>query len=280
MLDPITRPSLFCRQLHSTVVFVFGIMDHMGVLLAAANANRDADAVVATQQFKHRHREWDAVRKAKKRKTHDGFTDRAHVVALMIYDFCNYASGPAARWLKLQYKQAAALYSLEELGRLVEDWFIIAPMALINGLSADPDSAQRQHQYDEARRVLREQQAVSYIGDVNWRLGVAPSTRDVAEVLDNLAGNGPDHPMHDPARSRVDIGVRRNRLYMQRFRRRWTLKHGKIAARTAMTEVAVTQTALSPAFWGMGQWVFQQPQRCLPSAVLPWGGVGPRLAGT
>ena len=47
-------------------------MDHMGVLLAAANANRDRDALVATQQYKHRHREWDAVRKAKKRKTHDG----------------------------------------------------------------------------------------------------------------------------------------------------------------------------------------------------------------
>ena len=96
-------------------------MDHLGVLLAAANANREAEAVEASQQFKQRHREWDAVRKAKRRKTHEGFTDRAYIVALMIYDFCNYASLPAAMWLKAQYKKATTLYSLEELGRLVED---------------------------------------------------------------------------------------------------------------------------------------------------------------
>ena len=112
----------------------------------------------------------------------------------MIYDFCNYTAEPAARWLKVQYKKQSSQYSLEALERLVEDWFIQAPMAVIEGLTVEPDTVQRQHQVNEARRVMREHQAICYVADSNRRLGVAPSTRDVATRLDELNGNGPDDP--------------------------------------------------------------------------------------
>ena len=253
--------------------FVFGIMDHLGVLLAAANRDGPDHVDEAVQQFNARHREWNALRMAKRRKTHDGFTDRAYIVALMIYDFCNYAAAPAARWLKVHYKRATTEYSLEDLERLVEDWFIMAPMAVIDGLSADPDTVQRQHQYNEARRIMREYQAVLYVGDSNRRLGVAPSTRDVAEYVDELAGNGLLAPGRDPNRARADIGVRKNRLFMQRFRKKWSLKHGKIAARMEMNEVAVTQLApflFYPWSGGRGFQPLRTPrrrQRCCPGWV-------------
>ena len=249
-------------------------MDHLGVLLAAANATRPDPTVPANQELKRAQREWWAKSREKRRKTHDGFTDRAWIVALMIYDLCNYAAGPAAMWLKKQYKRNTASFSLEELERLVEDWFISAPMAVIEGLSAEPDSVQRQHHVNEAQRVMREHKAVQYICDSNRRLGVAPSTRDVAEKLDELNGNTPDGPAFDPNTPRSHLGLRRNRLYMQRFRSKWKLKHGKIAARMAMTEGAVTAMALPHPLPGYGARGFLpiMANRALAGAVL--GGVG------
>ena len=162
---------------------------------------------------------------AKSAKKHWQLTPWLQKVCMIIYMLAAYRAAPAIRFLKVTArKRRWPERSDEDLGKLVGDLFLQWDLEMLVHISdlqgpEDPVAAA------EAIKHVEEWRAFEYVKDLNQRLGLAPSTEDVLQKLEQ-------NRLQIPTALRpVTRGVAaevKARMWARRWRARWGARHGKL----------------------------------------------------
>ena len=112
-------------------------------------------------------------------------TSHLTTVILIIYTLAGYRAAPAVHFLqKAARKRKWPEKSDEDVRRLVEDMFVEADLEELAGM-CDMEGPTDPAAMQEAVRVVEEWRAFEYVKDMNTRLGLAPSTAAVLELLEH-----------------------------------------------------------------------------------------------
>jgi hypothetical protein len=163
--------------------------------------------------------------RAKAAKKHWQLTPWLQKVAMVIYMLAAYRAAPAIRFLKVTArKRRWPERSDEDLEELVGSLFLEWDVEVLVHIS-DLEDPEDPVAAAEALKYVEEWRAFEYVKDLNQRLGLAPSTEDVLQQLEQN-------------RLQIPIGLRpvtrgvaaevKARMWARRWRARWGARHGKL----------------------------------------------------
>ena len=167
--------------------------------------------------------------KAKDQKKSAGqkwqLTDWLKKVTMIIYMLAAFRAAPAIKFLELTArKRKWPEKSTEELQQLVEHVFLevdVAWLAHASDLEEPEDPAATK----EAIKWVEEWRVFEHVKDLNQRLGLAPSTE---QVLQKLEENRLQIPLPLRPAPRGATAEVKARMSAKRWRGRWGARHGRL----------------------------------------------------
>ena len=152
-------------------------------------------------------------------------TDWLKKVVLIIYMLAAFRAAPAIKFLELTArKRRWPEKSPEELEQLVEHLFLAADVAWLahaDSLDEPEDPAATK----EAIKHVEEWRVFEHVKDLNQRLGLAPSTEQVLQKLEENRLKIPLPLQPVPRGATAEVKAR---MWARRWRRRWGARHGRL----------------------------------------------------
>ena len=144
---------------------------------------------------------------------------------MIIYMLAAYRAVPASKFLQLAgRKRRWPERSGEELDILVEALFVQCDVGVL-AHRCDLEDPEDPAALTEALKHVEEWRALAYVEDLNKRCGVAPSTEDVLQKMEQnrLKIPTPLRPVGKGVAAEVKA-----RMWARRWRDRWGARHGKL----------------------------------------------------
>ena len=152
-------------------------------------------------------------------------TDWVKKVVMIIYMLAAFRAAPAIKFLELTArKRKWPEKSTEELQQLVEDLFLEVDMAWLAHAS-DLDEPEDPAAAKEAIKHVEEWRVFEHVLDLNLRLGLAPSTEQVLQKLEENRLRIPLPLQPVPRGATAEVKAR---MWARRWRRRWGARHGRL----------------------------------------------------
>ena len=152
-------------------------------------------------------------------------TDWLKKVVLIIYMLAAFRAAPAIKFLELTArKRRWPEKSPEELEQLVEHLFLAADVAWL-AHAADLDEPEDPVATKEAIKHVEEWRVFEHVKDLNQRLGLAPSTEQVLQKLEENRLKIPLPLQPVPRGATAEVKAR---MWARRWRRRWGARHGRL----------------------------------------------------
>ena len=201
-------------------------------------------------------REIERLKKKNKRKRFDGFTAVQQRTALVLYVLGGFSKKPAV-YYSLHYLlgsvDTATPEPTEQLDEMVENWFLSCSDDEVDSLSMEscPKDAAI---FRKARAMLCDHALKDWIFSMNLTKGLAPPIRDVALKWTELADGHGVLRMDSTDWERYDLSKSKHRKYFIAWRKRMTIKLGKIQTRELMSRVEI-QDKVIVSFLGSSLYV-------------------------
>ena len=189
--------------------------------------------------------EIDKLRKRQRRRRCSGFTILQRRTSLVLYDMCNYTIDAPVMYLRKQHelnRHTTASFTDEELGTLLEDWFLVCTDVEIASLQ-EPTYPGDQQLFKVASTLHAKHRLRNWVFSENVLKGLAPACADVALKYDGFVEEeehlGDGHAYF----SKSDLAESKHRKWFQRWRLQYDINIGKIQTRDAFTREEIYSKA-------------------------------------
>ena len=204
------------------------------------------DLTASVEAAKVARKEIERLKKSNKRKRFHGFTAVQQRTALVLYVSGGFDKNPAVYYILrhlLGSVDTPTLEETEQLGRMVEDWFLAWPEAEVHALATEthPKDAAI---FRKARSILCDHALKGWVFSMNITKGLAPPVRDVALKWTELADKHDVLRMDSMDSDRSDLSKNKHRKYFINWRKRMHIKVGKIQTRELMSRIEIQEKVI------------------------------------
>ena len=191
-------------------------------------------------------REHKAIRKAKKRRSF-GFTKCQKRRAMILYCKTGYTTHVSAQYLlelqNVSGRTGENVVSLQDLRRLVEDWFIAASAVEIHTFE-HPQSEKDVNIFKQLDQRIAKSKLQDWVVAQNLEKGLAPTALDCCITFDMLMATSTTNAAAEPS-SRQDVNKSRNRMFLWRWRKKASIQLGSIPGREDIPTAELTAKAIT-----------------------------------
>jgi hypothetical protein len=197
-------------------------MDRLQQLLSQGEGLDRSLAAKKKELRQARQKAKDQARSAKQKWQ---LTDWLKKVAMIIYMLAAFRAAPAIKFLEVTArKRKWPEKSTEELEELVGDLFLEVDVAWLADAS-DLNEPEDPAALKEAMKHVEEWRVFEHVKDLNQRLGLAPSTEQVLQKLEENRLRVPLPWQPVPRGSAAEVSAR---MWARRWRCRWGARHGRL----------------------------------------------------
>ena len=197
-------------------------MDRLEQLVSEREGLHSSLAATKQEIKQEKQKRKDQARSAKQKWQ---LTDWLKKVAMIIYMLAAFRAAPAIKFLELTArKRRWPQKSTEELQQLVEDLFMEVDVEWLAHAS-DLDEPEDPAATKEAIKHVEEWKLFEHVKDLNERLGLAPSTEQVLQKLEQNRLRIPPPLQPVPRGATAEVKAR---MWARRWRSRWGARHGSL----------------------------------------------------